>query len=1342
MSIFLILINLSFVSAPHTVTTSTGTTSYTVTKNIVQVYNITINNTDAGNAANITLVNITLPSGFTFKNGTNGTDSLTAANTIFTNTSSNLIWSNSSVDAYVINGTLNNSRFWFNATAATVGLYNITIKTLNTTGSVTTGPFNITVRVMDTDKPVITLISPADGATSVNTSMTFAFNVTDISSYNITNCTLILNGAKINFNSSVRMGGISYFSNVSYTPPANTWSVNCTDYDGNDGNSSTYGFSLATSHTVTTSTGTTSYTVTKNIIQTYNITINNTDVGNAGNITLVNITLPSSFAFKNGTNGTDSLTAANIIFTNTTSNLIWSNSTVNTYAINGTLNNSRFWFNATAATVGLYNITIKTISTTGSVITGPFNITVRVMDTSAPVITLISPVNGATSINTSVTFAFNVTDISSYNITNCTLILNGARINFNSSVRMGGVSYFTNLSYTPVSNTWSVNCSDYDGNVGNSSTYSFSLVSFNFNGTIRDENRNLLNNSVINITLRNQVGWSLVGYVTTTSNASGSFNFSVTSNSSWVYQTSIIRKNSSSVVDFISKAIPPFPLAMMPMLSGTTYYLTPAGTIYINVTNVTGDLILFQYQIKDTKLGYPVAEDHTNWLTSVTVYVPKNRNYSIMVYPNQSMPISYNWNNFSSPVSYGFNTGITINFSRYNASELTLYKQFNTSLTMVRISGYFVNTTAINWTNLTIIPYLLEPGNMIHSQYGAMPYNMSHMIPLQTDSYNLSHDLTSKGYFNISLPATTEGNSILLFASAVSNNNQYYGCFKNLTLTYGDSALNGFNFTNMSGLMGGATNITMDRMDGNGQNLAIPTAKQVFRLVNTSRDALTSSSAHVETTVDYSSYGAMQFTWMTDIAQSQAEANFSIPLLNVTGIKEMNIYVSGGPSGGNGQYSPKRVSTMTVAEINANNNITISTFNPQAIDASVTGGSISIVLYNSNSTCDVPNPGDGCIITSANMSGFNPMQAVMGGGKLSFRMGTSSGILIHYVNVDLLASGPPDALFDNDAGTSDSSSSFSNAIRFGSAGPTIYDYVLISLPYTEGSTSVTGLNENLDVNISIPNFYDDSWNVIWNSTNGTAGGALAGNYSHYSTYASDWQVLMGKNNCSVTVVLNQTTPCYLDQTNNRIWVRLPHFSGTGPSVTGGLITAATTTTTSSSGSGITPKFVWKSPIVITDTQFSSGYTKELASTYRIQFKVNSEFHYIGVVKLTSTTATINVSSISQQAVFNIGDEKKFDVNADNYYDLNVKLNSIKNSKANITVKSINEKIAVTAEPEKTVGETIKETVDEIGEQIKASGGTWTWWVIVIVIVAVIVVVCYMFFKKRKERQKYLVYKRR
>ena len=51
-------------------------------------------------------------------------------------------------------------------------------------------------------------------------------------------------------------------------------------------------------------------------------------------------------------------------------------------------------------------------------------------------------------------------------------------------------------------------------------------------------------------------------------------------------------------------------------------------------------------------------------------------------------------------------------------------------------------------------------------------------------------------------------------------------------------------------------------------------------------------------------------------------------------------------------------------------------------------------------------------------------------------------------------------------------------------------------------------------------------------------------------------------------------------------------------------------------------------------------------------------HYLNQKK-SAFSGTSNVSSKPQQAVFNIGDEKKFEVNNDSYYDLIIRLNSIK-----------------------------------------------------------------------------------
>ena len=119
------------------------------------------------------------------------------------------------------------------------------------------------------------------------------------------------------------------------------------------------------------------------------------------------------------------------------------------------------------------------------------------------------------------------------------------------------------------------------------------------------------------------------------------------------------------------------------------------------------------------------------------------------------------------------------------------------------------------------------------------------------------------------------------------------------------------------------------------------------------------------------------------------------------------------------------------------------------------------------------------------------------------------------------------------------------------------------------------------------------------------------------------------------------------------------------------------TTGSSTSSGGTPSAsFWTSTYIVNDDDFVVGYCKSLAQKKRLKVTIDHETHYIGIVNLSDTQATINVSSETQQEVFNIGDIHKFEVTNDTYYDIEVKLNAILDNKANITVTFIHEEVIV------------------------------------------------------------------
>ncbi len=108
--------------------------------------------------------------------------------------------------------------------------------------------------------------------------------------------------------------------------------------------------------------------------------------------------------------------------------------------------------------------------------------------------------------------------------------------------------------------------------------------------------------------------------------------------------------------------------------------------------------------------------------------------------------------------------------------------------------------------------------------------------------------------------------------------------------------------------------------------------------------------------------------------------------------------------------------------------------------------------------------------------------------------------------------------------------------------------------------------------------------------------------------------------------------------------------------------------------------------------------------------------------MTETTATINVTSEPQQATLTIGQEKKFEVTNDTYYDLSVKLNGIKNNKANITIQAIQQEILPEEKPIKEKEKIVKKAE----EKIKDILSKWFW----VIIVAVLIIIAYIIYMKK------------
>lgn len=168
----------------------------------------------------------------------------------------------------------------------------------------------------------------------------------------------------------------------------------------------------------------------------------------------------------------------------------------------------------------------------------------------------------------------------------------------------------------------------------------------------------------------------------------------------------------------------------------------------------------------------------------------------------------------------------------------------------------------------------------------------------------------------------------------------------------------------------------------------------------------------------------------------------------------------------------------------------------------------------------------------------------------------------------------------------------------------------------------------------------------------------------------------------------------------------------GASSATALSTLSCSSSSGGGGGGGGSAQTWTNTYSVTNEQFEAGYTKQLAKKQRMKVKVGDEDHYVGVKALTLTEATIEIASDPVTVKLEIGGEAKVDVMGDGFYDVLVKLNSIVNNKADVTVTSIHEEVPETEEGE-------GEGTDVKGGEILEDSNFWIWVIVIVVVIIVI-----------------------
>jgi len=111
----------------------------------------------------------------------------------------------------------------------------------------------------------------------------------------------------------------------------------------------------------------------------------------------------------------------------------------------------------------------------------------------------------------------------------------------------------------------------------------------------------------------------------------------------------------------------------------------------------------------------------------------------------------------------------------------------------------------------------------------------------------------------------------------------------------------------------------------------------------------------------------------------------------------------------------------------------------------------------------------------------------------------------------------------------------------------------------------------------------------------------------------------------------------------------------------------------------------------TEEQTKTGITKDIGGNEAIKFVVLGKEHLLIINKIENQRVNVTLHGSTVIFILNLSEEKKFELNQDNFYDLNIKLNDIKNNKANFTIKEIHEAMVIYHPINETKNETSEET---------------------------------------------------
>ena len=469
-----------------------------------------------------------------------------------------------------------------------------------------------------------------------------------------------------------------------------------------------------------------------------------------------------------------------------------------------------------------------------------YNVTYR-RDREAPVVTLISPGNGTTQAPGAIVFQYNVSDEST--IANCSLIINSARNQTNTSVTRDATQNFT-ATLTAGSYTWSVNCTDNSTNKNNGSSATWNLtvaavdttnpsVTINspsndtflnttliiINVTATDANMNYTNVSIINST------GSIVNSTTNTTNGTfviqlgvprdGVYNITATAYDLTGNSNISTRKNIT--VDTTKPSVAINSPASNAVLNSTLITINVTATdTNLNYTNISiinsvGSVVNSTTNTTNGTfvVSLTVPSDGVYNITATAYDKASNTNVSLI--SNITVDTGAPSVTINSPASNAFvnSTLITINVT---ATDTNLNY---TNISIINSTGSIVNSTT-NTTNGTFVIQLGVPRDGVYN-ITATAYDTTSKTSTATNSITVD---TISPFIQITYP---------------SNSSSFNTALLSINLTATDANLNYTNISLINNLGSIVSSITDTTNGSYSVQLAVP-SNGVYNITATAYD--------------------------------------------------------------------------------------------------------------------------------------------------------------------------------------------------------------------------------------------------------------------------------------------------------------------------------------------------------------------------------------------------------------------------------------------------------------------------------------------------------------------------